>query len=146
MERRKFLQSCAIGCAGTVSILTTLESCGTAAYYAKTTTTENKLVIPKSEFVQIKGDKSIPRKYVLVRPAGSKFPVSVYKLDENNYSALLMECTHKGCELQAHATNLVCPCHGSEFSNTGAVLSPPADQNLKTYSVTSDQENIYLHF
>ena len=144
MERRTFLRNCAIGCAGTAAIISTLESCGTAAYYAKATTNGNRLIIPKSEFVVIKGDKLTQRKYVLIRPQGSQFPVSVYRQDENTYTALLMECTHKGCELNAHASNLVCPCHGSEFSTTGAVLSPPADQNLKTYAVTSDQENIYI--
>lgn len=88
--------------------------------------------------------KIVQRKYVLVRSEKLGFPICVYKLDDQHYSALLMECTHKGCELQPHGDFLVCPCHGSEFNSTGAVLSPPAEQNLHAYTLTTDHENIYI--
>ena len=84
------------------------------------------------------------RQYVLIRPESYEFPVCIYRLDDNNYSALLMKCTHKGCELQPQGNHLVCPCHGSEFSNQGVVQSPPAEENLQSFKVTTDNENIIL--
>jgi len=60
------------------------------------------------------------------------------------YTALLMECTHKGCELRVNGEYLVCPCHGSEFTNKGVVQNPPAEKNLRTFIVTADNENIYV--
>jgi cytochrome b6-f complex iron-sulfur subunit len=47
-------------------------------------------------------------------------------------------CTHQGCAVTFQATNqlLYCPCHGAEFSLTGAVTRGPATTPLKTYSAT----------
>jgi cytochrome b6-f complex iron-sulfur subunit len=81
---------------------------------------------------------------VLIRNERFNFPICVYKLDENNYTALLMECTHRSCELQPQGTYLICPCHGSEFNNKGVVQNPPAEQNLRTFKITTDNEHIYI--
>jgi Rieske Fe-S protein len=45
------------------------------------------------------------------------------------YSA---RCTHLGCLInKADNGNLVCPCHGSEFSSNGEVIRGPADKPLR---------------
>ena len=81
------------------------------------------------------------REYVVVRHESLQFPVCVYRLDNNNYSALLMRCTHQGAELQVSGDVLTCSAHGSEFSKTGKVLQSPASEDLRTFpvSVTGDQ-------
>ena len=56
-----------------------------------------------------------------------------------------MQCTHKGCELQAQGDFLICPCHGSEFTNQGVVQNPPAEQDLQTFKISIDNENIYIY-
>jgi cytochrome b6-f complex iron-sulfur subunit len=66
-------------------------------------------------------------------------------INEDDYSALLLQCTHKGCELQPQGNFLICPCHGSEFTNKGVVQNPPAEQNLKTFKTSTDNENIYIY-
>ena len=144
MERRKFIKSCVIGCSSMATIALTLESCGTSAYYAKTTLAGSSYTIAKSEFVVVNKNKTIDRKYVLIRPATLGYPICIYKIGPESYSALLMECTHKSCELQPQSTFLVCPCHGSEFTSKGEVQNPPAERNLKTFPITTDSENIYL--
>ncbi len=74
-----------------------------------------------------------------------KLPAPVYLLkDGENYSAVLMLCTHKQCELNTYGKVLHCPCHGSEFSQTGEVLQGPADQPLTKFLVSYDNENIYI--
>ena len=77
----------------------------------------------------------------------SKLPAPVYlsRTAENTYTALSMLCTHKACELNPTGNFLTCPCHGSEFSNIGKVLKPPAGRALTKYRVTTDDSIIYIH-
>jgi cytochrome b6-f complex iron-sulfur subunit len=63
---------------------------------------------------------------------------------EGVFTSALLKCTHQGCELNVGGGIYTCPCHGSEFTIKGEVLEGPADQNLKTYTTTSDNENIYI--
>jgi cytochrome b6-f complex iron-sulfur subunit len=121
-----------------------LPGCATSNYTAQTTETNNRIAIKRSEFTASANGETTARKFVLVRTDKFSFPIGVYKLDEENYSALLMECTHRGCELQPQGDFLLCPCHGSEFSNRGVVQTPPAEENLKTFQIKTDNENIYV--
>jgi cytochrome b6-f complex iron-sulfur subunit len=49
-------------------------------------------------------------------------------------------CTHAGCGLNYFAprNELTCPCHGSIFSITGAVMRGPAFVALRVYTATLD--------
>lgn len=53
-------------------------------------------------------------------------------------AALSAICTHQGCTVtyQSSTMKLFCPCHGAEFTLTGAVAASPATQPLKTYTAT----------
>lgn len=144
MERKEFLKQCGKLCFGGVLIGGFLESC-VGNYYASTSVEKNQITLKKTEFIDTKDGKNKPRDYVLVRSESLSFPIAIYKLNENTYSALLMECSHKSCELNPHGSYLICPCHGSEFNNLGVVQNPPADTNLRTFKVTHDNDNIYIH-
>ncbi|MES2382015.1 MAG: Rieske (2Fe-2S) protein [Bacteroidota bacterium] len=144
MDRKEFIKTCGLACLGATALVSLLQSCATNNYFAQTTVNKNQLVLKKSEFISIEKDKMVNRKYVLVKTEKYNFPICVYKTSEENYSALLMECSHKGCELQPHGAYLICPCHGSEFSNTGVVQNPPAEQNLHSFKITTDNDNIYI--
>lgn len=54
------------------------------------------------------------------------------------YVALDSTCTHQGCAVGYSSTNnnFPCPCHGSVFSITGAVVNGPATTALKSYPVS----------
>lgn len=144
MERKEFIKKCGQLCLGSIVLGGLLESC-TGNYYAVSSIENNQIAIKKTEFTEVKDGKSIPRKYVLVKSDKLNFPISVYKLNENTYSALYMECSHKSCELNPHGDYLICPCHGSEFNNLGQVQNPPADSDLRTFKITHDNETIYIH-
>lgn len=151
MHRKEFIKTCGVLCVGGSIISTILEGCASANYYARFTTEGEKLLVKKSEFIDLqtgkeKGQqKEVQRKYVLIKSDKYSFPICLYKKSETAYTALLMECTHKSCELQPHGEYLICPCHGSEFSNTGVVQNPPAEENLKSFKITIDNEHIYIH-
>jgi len=145
MERKEFIKNCGFACIGGTALMAFLQSCASTAYFAQTALEDNKILIKKTEFLTTKKEKIKKRKLVLVKSEKFGFPICVYKISEVEYSALLMQCTHKGCELQPQGSFLVCPCHGSEFSNKGVVQNPPAEQNLLTFKTTIDNENIYIH-
>jgi cytochrome b6-f complex iron-sulfur subunit len=50
-------------------------------------------------------------------------------------TALDSTCTHQGCTVAPDKSILKCPCHGSEFSLTGAVKQGPATVALHTVAV-----------
>ena len=144
MNRKNFIKNVGYTFVGGTAAVVMLQSCASASYFAPHVLSNNQLSIKKTEFVNVENNKTIQRKYVLVKTDKYNFPVCIYKLGEENYSALLLECTHKGCELKPHGDFLSCPCHGSEFSNTGVVQNPPAEANLKVFQVKTDQANIYV--
>ncbi|MBD77328.1 MAG: (2Fe-2S)-binding protein [Crocinitomicaceae bacterium] len=143
MKRRKFIKTCCYSAIGIPLGATLLQSCE-AIYYATTTKDANRLVVKKSEFWYTKKDKRVNRSFVLVKTESMEFPICLYKIDVDVYSASLLHCTHRGCELNVGGGIYGCPCHGSEFSVTGKVLEGPADRDLKTFKTEIDHENIFI--
>lgn len=144
MERRKFIKTCCYSAIGIPIAATLMQSCG-GIYYATTNHNNGRFVISKSEFIQLKKDKKINRKFVLVKTEELDFPICIYNTGENTYSASLLKCTHRGCELNVGGGIYTCPCHGSEFSINGKVLEGPANKNLTTFKTETDHENIYIY-
>ena len=97
----------------------------------------NLLVIKKTYFIK--------EKYGLIGYKNLPAPIYIAKLENNKYSAVLLECTHRGCEVSPVGDLLICPCHGSEYSITGEVLQSPADKDLYSFSVKTDSQNIYIN-
>lgn len=64
--------------------------------------------------------------------------VAVFKLDGKFY-AIEDVCTHDGAEIASGERDgdvIICPRHGARFClKTGAVLSPPAYENIPTLAV-----------
>ena len=145
MERRKFMKKCCISLLALPVAGSVLQSCSTL-YYATHSIEEDRLIIPLSEFIEIKKDRMKARKFVLVNLTNYDFPICVYKIDDSNYVSSLLKCTHRGCELNVGGGIYSCPCHGSEFSTNGIVLEGPADENLTTFKTTIENEGINIYF
>ena len=145
MDRKQFIRTCSLLAVGTPLAGVGLNGCGTTQYLASSVWSGKKLVIRKSEFVIKKGKKIKMRKFVIAAIPGLEFPICIYRHPDENYIALDTRCPHGGCGVNAMPSLLVCPCHGSEFSNTGKVLRPPAENDLNQFDLTQDDENIYVH-
>jgi cytochrome b6-f complex iron-sulfur subunit len=145
MDRKEFLITCGYACLCGGTLLTIVEGCGTTTHIAQSSLTNNQIIINRSEFLVIKKDKKHYRKYVIVKTEKLQFPICVFRFADEEYTALLMRCTHRNCELKPEGEYLVCPCHGSEFTNKGIVSHTPAEQNLETFKTTTDNEDIYIH-
>jgi Rieske Fe-S protein len=53
----------------------------------------------------------------------------------DTFTALAGTCTHEGCTVSGFSSSqFVCPCHGSQFSLSGAVARGPATRALQQYS------------
>ena len=69
-----------------------------------------------------------------------KGDIIIIRSSDTVYLALSKVCTHSQCTVTYNSTNkdIPCPCHGSKFTTTGAVINGPATSPLKKYSVTQN--------
>lgn len=142
MQRKEFIKLCGLGCLG-LATMSLLESCGSVKYYTAHIE-QGALKVPLSAFETVKNNNKTYLHNVIVQNDQLQYPVCVYRLTENEYSALLMQCTHQGAELQVFGDRLQCPAHGSEFTNKGEVQNGPADQHLRTFEVVIEKESIRI--
>ena len=139
MERKVFLKNCGYACLGLSVLSVFLESCS-GTRQIEGTLKNNDLVVPVISFQH----NNSFRKYIVVNHEKMKFPICVYRFNENTYSALLMRCTHQGAELQVFGEKLECPAHGSAFNNMGVVQNGPSDTNLRTFPVSIQNDQLYI--
>src|SRR5688572_28896468 len=65
----------------------------------------------------------------LSNPQVAHYPLLINRGTGNQFFALSTQCTHQGCVVapfSAAAGASVCPCHGSRYSISGAVIWGPA--------------------
>ena len=70
--------------------------------------------------------------------------VWVLQLDAGQYTALNSKCPHQGCAVSfvSKSGGFQCPCHGSKFSSTGALVSGPATTGLTSVPVAKSGSEI----
>jgi glycine/D-amino acid oxidase-like deaminating enzyme/nitrite reductase/ring-hydroxylating ferredoxin subunit len=63
--------------------------------------------------------------------------VGAYRSPSGNLHAVSISCTHLGCTLKWNdaETSWDCPCHGSRFTSTGAIIEGPATRPLDCIDV-----------
>jgi Rieske Fe-S protein len=140
LTRREFISKSCLACGG--ASLLALSGC--ASHYATGTLEPSGISVLKSAFAQIKKGSTSYRSYLLVQHDQLEFPIYLYRFSDTEYSALWMECTHQGAELQASGDFLQCPSHGSEFDNRGSVSNGPAERNLRAFPVRVTGEKISI--
>lgn len=141
MNRRKFITDTCGACMAMTGLSTVLSSCSVTRYLTGTMG-QDGITIPKDAF-SIKG-KTATRSFVIVRNDVLQYPIYVFRLGEDDYTALWMRCSHQGTELQASGNYLQCPAHGSEFNNRGKVTNGPADKDLRAFPVTIDNNQLFI--
>ena len=133
MNRRCFLHQIEGLSAGAIGL--SLTGCA-GFYYVNAEVRGSRLVIPKAEFA--KG------RFVLVDAPRLQLPLYVYRLDDGNFSAVSTRCMHRGCQVEPGGDHLVCPCHGSEYSNTGEILKGPTQLPLRRLMVTVEDDRVAI--
>ncbi len=143
MNRKDFIKSCGFACLGAVGVAGTLQSCASTGSLSGKIGGDN-LVVPLKDFQTKNGGHVYFKKYIVVQNDILQYPICIYRITENEYSAVWMRCTHQGAELQVFGDKLQCPAHGSEFNNTGLIQSGPADVKLRTFPVTIEKDQINI--
>ena len=143
MNRRKFIYDSCTACLSATALAGILSSCTTTRYISGKLGTDG-LFVNTDEFKIAKDGKASYRSFIIVRNEALQYPVCVYRFSETDYSALWMRCTHQGAELQASGEFLQCPAHGSEFTNKGKMTNGPADQDLRTFPVTINKNELFI--
>jgi len=143
MDRREFIKNSCTACLSATVIGTAVSSC-TATRYISGTLGKDGLFLDTNEFVTKQNGKTVYRSFVIIRNDALQYPVCVYRLNDNEYSALWMRCTHQGTELQASGDRLQCTAHGSEFDNKGSVKTGPADSSLRSFPVAVSNNQLFI--
>lgn len=136
-NRRKFLKQCGIISSAAVCGGFSLFAQGCVSYRQLAFTKQNESIIIKKEMFILEQNGVVT---IDMLPA----PIYIGVNKDGHYTAVLMECTHKGCEVAPAGNLFICPCHGSEFSMEGKVLQSPAEKDLYKFSISQDEENIYI--
>lgn len=139
MKRKQFIKTCGLACIGATTIGTFLQGC-VASKQITVNITDGKLIIPKTDF--LKNETYL--EYVIVRNEQLNYPIYVFRFSEQDYSALYLQCSHQGYELNAYGDKLVCSAHGSEFNNRGIATNGPATDPLRSFPVQIENQHILI--
>lgn len=137
MNRREFLGRVECLGAGAMAAGLALPLGGCIGFhYVNTSVVGNRLVVTLEDFGT--------GRFALVDAPALALPLYLYRLDDGGFSAVSTRCMHRGCQVEPAAEHLVCPCHGSEYTNTGEVLKGPTQRPLRRLPVTVDGDRILI--
>jgi cytochrome b6-f complex iron-sulfur subunit len=75
----------------------------------------------------------------VIAVVGGNGTVAAVRTGANTFDAFSMYCTHQGCLTDVvNNSKFTCPCHGSEFSNSGSVIQGPATTRLEKFTTSYD--------
>jgi len=99
-----------------------------------------------SEWVDVVDESALVNgEHVVVDVEGTE--VAVFKID-GEYYAIEDVCTHDGAEIASgilDGDEIICPRHGARFCvKTGAVMSPPAYEDINCISVRIENKKIQI--
>jgi Rieske Fe-S protein len=138
MDRKEFLKyscnACLLGAAAIV--LPNLPGCSPAYSVYKTAAVNNTIEMPLQLF-----DKN---NLQFVRPKGWQYDIAVQKMNDGNFEALLLRCTHADNQLMPSQNGYSCSLHGSQFNSGGTVVKGPAELRLKKYTTTINNNNLII--
>lgn len=139
MNRKEFIKTCGYACLGTLSVGLILQSCMTTKS-VNAALEGNKIRVSLADFQS----KDEFYKYLMVRNPQISFPIYVFRFSEKEYTALYLQCTHQGNEVNAYGDKLVCEAHGSEFDNRGNVTNGPAAKPLHSFPIQINPNELII--
>ena len=138
-SRRDFcVQTCQVVSLGTLASL--LNACGGSP----TSPSDNVPSLPTVNGTASSGAVTVSVDGSPLANVGSAALVSsssgsflVARTGQDSFAAVTAVCTHEGCTVTGYQNSTyTCPCHGSQFSTSGAVTRGPASRALQTYQTT----------
>ena len=138
MNRRDFLQRLEAAAAAALCGGAALPLTGCIGFhYVNATVRGNTVAIARREFESTK--------FALVDVPGLPLPLYVYQATTRTASR---RSPRAACIAAARSSrsdgHLVCPCHGSEYTNQGEVMKGPTLLPLERYVVMADDEAVII--
>ncbi len=123
MERREFIRTSCSFCllAGSTLLAGELASCNPWPIY-DTVMTNHTVTVPLSLFAE--------SHIQIVRPKDFAYDIAVQKQSDDQFVALLLQCTHADNPLNFDGSTFNCQVHGSTFDRQGEVTHGPAARSL----------------
>ena len=143
MDRRDFIKKTCTACLS-ITVVSTLVSSCLSTKYISGKLVKDGITLDKDDFKIKQKGVTAYSSFVIVRNDALKYPICIYRMNDNEYTALWMRCTHQGAELQASGDVLQCSAHGSEFNNKGQVRNGPAEKALRTFPITVTNNEIFI--
>lgn len=137
VSRRLFVSRMSQALAG-IPLLSVAGACATAAVH-RVAASDGVLRLAVADLPELAADGGVAR----VEIEGEDASLFIVR-DQNSYHALSPICTHRGCTVEARSARFVCPCHGSTYSRTGAVLRGPAEEPLASFPVNATDNGATL--
>jgi Rieske Fe-S protein len=139
MQRRQFIQSscnlCLLAASG--YFYSALSGCSPAFQVIKTEVVNDAIQIPLASLSQ--------SNFQIVRPQGWYYDIALEKKNDGSYETLLLQCTHQQNQLVPTNKGYLCNLHGSQFDKEGNVTKGPAENSLKKYNTTIEQDKLIIH-
>ena len=114
-----------------------LSSCKLPLNVLKTTSKDNIVTIPASEFDLAD--------YKIIRVSNYDYDFAIQKNKDGTYCTLLLMCTHAQNPLTKTGNTYYCTNHGSQFTHEGIVTKGPAERNLIQLKTTVENGQIYIY-
>jgi len=143
MDRKDFIKTCGLTCLCGSPLLMIVQSCAPARIINGRIVTD-ELIVDLKDFIPREDNDKRQGNYIVVQNERLAYPVGVFRLSENEYSALWMECTHQGNEIRIYGDKLECPAHGSVYNNKGDVQNGPAEHPLKSFPVRLENNQVII--
>lgn len=73
--------------------------------------------------------------------------LAVTRVNATTVVAVSRTCTHEGCTIllpEASGLTLDCPCHGSQFTTSGTVVTGPAARALQTFPASIEGSEVVV--
>jgi cytochrome b6-f complex iron-sulfur subunit len=123
-----------------VAIGTLLESCGgspTAPSNVPALSTISASVTNNT--ISLSVDAGSPLASVgsaaLVQTGSGSFLVA--RVAQDTFNAMTAVCTHEACTVERYQSGtFTCPCHGSQYNTSGAVVKGPAPSSLRRFNTS----------
>lgn len=81
----------------------------------------------------------------IIRVQGLGYDIALHKNENNNFTALLLQCTHAENELVSTGNGFTCNLHGSRFDMEGNVTEGPAQYSLKKFPVIKKESTLIIN-
>jgi Rieske Fe-S protein len=143
MDRRDFILKSCGACLSATVLAGLIPSCSPSQYISGKMN-DNGITVNTDDFKIKKEGRESYRSFIIVRNDALQYPIYLYRFNEDEYSAVWMQCTHQGTELQSSGDYLQCPAHGSEFNNKGKVVNGPANKDLRSFPVTVSNNQVFI--